>query len=325
MIFVPASGPGLRASAASIADDDLQRLRHAPFARLAAFSHLALVRAYEDDAVLRQCRAVAARRRVVPHLRVHRRRHQHLCVGGKQDRRSKVIGEPVRQLRHQIGGGRRHHDQVGLARQPYMSDIMLVLAIEEVGENTVGRQRADRQRRDELLRRRRHDGAHRRAPFPQPADKVERLIGGDAAADDEQDALAGKGHLRGVPQGLISSTPQSSKSRMFLVATANPCARAIALAIPKAERAATGITINRWSAVGATSPVSPVQTRHKVRPVHEWRYRDCRVADAFPRLRARRGAVSRKPPAQATCHGAPPAAASHTRYPRPDFELSMRS
>ena len=34
-----------------------------------------------------------------------------------------------------------------------------------------------------------HDRAHRRAPLLQAADEIEALIGGDAAADDEQDAL----------------------------------------------------------------------------------------------------------------------------------------
>ena len=38
--------------------------------------------------------------------------------------------------------------------------------------------------------------AHRGAALAQPADQVERLVGGDAAADDEQDALAGQGHAR---------------------------------------------------------------------------------------------------------------------------------
>ena len=55
----------------------------------------------------------------------------------------------------------------------------------------LARERAGRQRRDEFLRRLGHHDAHRGAALLQAPDQVERLVGGDAAADDEQDALAG--------------------------------------------------------------------------------------------------------------------------------------
>ena len=75
-----------------------------------------------------------------------------------------------------------------------MADIVLILAIEQIGEDMVGRQRADRELGDELLRRRRHHAAHRGTPLAQPPDQVQRLVGGDAATDDKQDAFSGKGH-----------------------------------------------------------------------------------------------------------------------------------
>ena len=53
-------------------------------------------------------------------------------------------------LGQQIGRGRRDDDQVGLARQPDVADLALVVEIEQVGEDAVAGQRADRQRRDEL-------------------------------------------------------------------------------------------------------------------------------------------------------------------------------
>ena len=51
-------------------------------------------------------------------------------------------------------------------------------------------ERRERERRDELGPAARQDRAHGRAPLLQAAHEVEALIGGDAAADDEQDALA---------------------------------------------------------------------------------------------------------------------------------------
>ena len=103
---------------------------------------------------------------------------------------ARSLASPLASFRHQVGGGRRDDDQVGLARQADMADIVLVLAVEQVGEDMVGRQRADRQRRDEFLRGGRHDTAHGGAALAQAADQVERLVGRDAAADDQQDALA---------------------------------------------------------------------------------------------------------------------------------------
>ena len=62
-------------------------------------------------------------------------------------------------------------------------------------------QRLGRQRRDELLGRGGHRDAHRRAAFAQAANQVERLVGRDAAADDQQDAGAREclcGHASGL-------------------------------------------------------------------------------------------------------------------------------
>ena len=95
---------------------------------------------------------------------------------------------PARHLGHQVGGGGRHHDQIGFAREPDMADIELGRGIEQIGEDAFAGQRAGRERRDELLRGRRQDAADGGAALLQPADEIERLVGRDAAADDEQHA-----------------------------------------------------------------------------------------------------------------------------------------
>ena len=96
----------------------------------------------------------------------------------------------MRGLRHQIGGRRRDHDQVGLPRQPDVADVEFLGTVEQVGEDVPASERPGGKRRDELLRRLGHDHAHRRAALSQPPDQVEALIGRDAAADDEEDAVA---------------------------------------------------------------------------------------------------------------------------------------
>ena len=79
--------------------------------------------------------------------------------------------------------------QRNLARQPDVADVELSSRIEQVREHALARERAGRQRRDEFLRRLGENAAHGDAAFFQPADEIERLIGGDAAADDEENAL----------------------------------------------------------------------------------------------------------------------------------------
>ncbi len=99
-----------------------------------------------------------------------------------------VVGVAARHLGQQVGGGRRHHDQVGLAREADVADLALVVEVEQLGEDALVGQRAHRQRRDELLRRPGHDRAHADARLAQAADQLQALVGGDAAADDQHDA-----------------------------------------------------------------------------------------------------------------------------------------
>src|SRR5580704_4328560 len=71
-----------------------------------------------------------------------------------------------------------------------MADVELALRIEQIGENALAAQRAGGERRDELLRGGGEDAAHLRAAVLQAPDQIERFVGGDAAANDEQDAVA---------------------------------------------------------------------------------------------------------------------------------------
>ena len=51
--------------------------------------------------------------RVLPHLGVHGRAHHHRGGGRHQRGGEEVVGEPAGVPGQQVGGGRRHHDQVG--------------------------------------------------------------------------------------------------------------------------------------------------------------------------------------------------------------------
>jgi hypothetical protein len=166
---------------------DLQRLRHPADTGFIGFGHLAGIRADEGDAVARQLRDIAFGRGVGPHQRIHRGRDQHRTVGGKQDRGGKIVGVALRHLRHQVGGGGRDDDQIGVAGEADMPGIELALGIEQVGVAALVCERS-RSAGDELLRGAGHDAADMDAAILQAADQVERLIGRDAAADDQGDA-----------------------------------------------------------------------------------------------------------------------------------------
>ena len=99
----------------------------------------------------------------------------------------------------------------GLARQADVADILLVRAVEELGEDVPAGERADRQRRHEFLRRLRSSRRARAWPRSlQAADQVERLVGGDAAADDEQD---GGGRARRGPRSPCRRCSQMRRAQ----------------------------------------------------------------------------------------------------------------
>jgi hypothetical protein len=141
--------------------NDLVGLGHAAHAGFAALGHLALVRPDRMDAVRDQLREIALRCRMRPHGRVHRRRNQDRLVGGEQHGVARSSGKSVRHLRHEIGGGGRDDDEIGVAREADVTHIELARGIEQVGEGALARDGADRERRDEFLRRARHHRAHR--------------------------------------------------------------------------------------------------------------------------------------------------------------------
>ena len=185
----PASGRASRRQQRLDRGHDLVRLGHAADPGLAA-GHVARRRADLADAVGRELRDVAPGRRMLPHLRVHRRRDQHRLVGREQRGRGQIVGQAVGHLGDQIRGRRRDHHQIGLARQPDVAHLGLVGEREQVAEHLVAGQARDRERGHELGAGAGQDAAHRRAALAQPADQLEALVGRDAARDDQQNPLA---------------------------------------------------------------------------------------------------------------------------------------
>ena len=169
--------------------DDLDRLRHAAGAVFVA-GHGAVVGTHEDDTAFLQRFDVGHGRGVGPHAHVHRRRREHRLVGGEQHGGGEIVGQAARHARQQIGGRRRHDQQVGIARELDVAHLALVGQGEHVAVDTVFREGLQREGRDELRAGFRQHAAHRGAAPAQEADQFSRLEGGNAARDDQQDTLA---------------------------------------------------------------------------------------------------------------------------------------
>jgi hypothetical protein len=88
------------------------------------------------------------------------------------------------------GGGRGDDEQVGLAREPDVADLGLVGEREQLGVDLVAAERGQRERGHELRRGAGQHDPEREAAVAAAPDQLQALVGGDAAADDEQDALA---------------------------------------------------------------------------------------------------------------------------------------
>ena len=79
-----------------------------------------------------QEREVALGRRVEPHAHVHRRRDEDRQRRGEQHRRGEVVRVAAGHLGHEVRGRGRDDHEVGVAGEPDMADIGLVLAVEQV-------------------------------------------------------------------------------------------------------------------------------------------------------------------------------------------------
>ena len=114
-------------------------------------------------------------------------------VRGSRARRGEVVGDPCRHLREQVGRRRADHDQIGLAAELDMAHLGLVLQIPQRGIDRAFRQGRKAHRGDEMGAARGQDGGHRMAGLARQADQLGGLVGGNATADDEEDAAHGCG------------------------------------------------------------------------------------------------------------------------------------
>ena len=127
------------------------------------------------------------------HLVVHRRRDQHRCGAGEQQRGEDVVGQALRHAGDEMRGGRRHDDEMGVLRQADVRERPSRLP--EGGQDRAPGQRLECGGADELGGAAGEDDVHPGSGLGQAAGEQAALIAGDPARHAENDVPAAP-HLR---------------------------------------------------------------------------------------------------------------------------------
>jgi hypothetical protein len=162
-------------------------LGQAAGAELAA-GHLAFVGLHHPHPGLAQPLDVARRRGVLPHPHVHRRHREHGLVGGEDQRGGEIVGDPRGHLGEEVGGRRADHHEVGLAAELDVADLGFAVGIPQRGVDRVAAERGEAHRGDELRAPVGQHAGHLAAALADQAHELAGLVGGDAAAHDQQDS-----------------------------------------------------------------------------------------------------------------------------------------
>jgi hypothetical protein len=146
------------------------------------------LRVDDVDAAPPQRREILLDRGVLPHLGVHRGRDQHRRARREERRGQQVVGDAGGVLAEQLRRRGRDDDQVGRLTEARVRDGLG--RVEQRGAGRLRRERGERQLADEAER---VAGEHRGdvgARVDQAPADLDRLVGGDPAADAEHDPPA---------------------------------------------------------------------------------------------------------------------------------------
>ncbi|MCY1401567.1 hypothetical protein D9M71_166880 [compost metagenome] len=128
-------------------------------------------------------------RGVAPHGLVHGRGQGDGRVCRQHQSRQQIIGDALGQARDQVGGGRGDQNQVCPLGQFDMAHGCLGSRVEQVHVHGVPGQGLHGQWGDEFTAATGHDHAHFGTVLKEPANQFGALVGGNAAADAENDAF----------------------------------------------------------------------------------------------------------------------------------------
>ena len=147
---------------------------------------------------------------MAPHVHVHRGREQQRRARREHERADQIVGQPGREAREAVRGGRRDDHQLGPVGERDVVDLALFGGVEQLAAHGVAGDRLQRERAHELRGRARHRAAHVVPGALQRADELRRLVGRDAAGHRQEDApLVHGGVSLGRSQRLCEPLPQA--------------------------------------------------------------------------------------------------------------------
>ncbi len=170
---------------------DRIRLGHAPRAHHAA-GQIARARLNHAHTALAQNFEIGLRRRVVPHVHIHRRSNQDRSLRGQVHRGQKIVGDAMGEFGKDIGRRRSNNKRLGPLRLADVLDGRIVCAlggvsfVPKAGDDLVAGERGKGKRLDETGRRVGHHHMHFKSLPLQGAHQFRRFVGGDAARDADR-------------------------------------------------------------------------------------------------------------------------------------------
>ena len=153
-----------------------------------------------DDEVVRargKGSEVRLYRRMGEHVAVHRGRNEYARAGGEVEGGQEVVGDAVRQFAEGVGA--RRGDEVGIrpAREFDVPHALFGGGVKEGITHRLAGNGLQGGGGDEFVRVFAHDDAHVIALFFQESDELRDFVGGDAAADADEDVLRHNAPLQG--------------------------------------------------------------------------------------------------------------------------------
>ena len=144
----------------------------------------------DGKAVPLQRGKVILRDGVFQHAGVHGGGYQLRAFGGQHHGGKHIVRNAVRHFCNDVGGGGGYQDHICLFCQRDVGDLKLEIPVKGVHHALVAGQGLKGERGDELGGVPGHDDLHIRTQLAQCTGHIGHLIGGNAAAHAQQDALA---------------------------------------------------------------------------------------------------------------------------------------
>src|ERR1700686_334727 len=156
-------------------------------------SQIAFIGLYNIYAVFPQLPNIFLRRRMIPHIHVHRRSHHHRRRRRQIQSTQKIIRNSARELSNNVGSCRSHQQQVGTLRHRNVLDgalqVCFVLSIaKQVSNYFLPAQSRKSQRRNKFPRRTRHHHFHGKSILLQQAHQFRGLVSRDSPGHTHRDS-----------------------------------------------------------------------------------------------------------------------------------------